>query len=700
MKFSQRILLNIFFAVVLIVILITTIFSYRQIDKISVSNQWVKHTHQVMETTNNVLLDMVEVESIARLYLISGDASYLGNFDQKVQTIFDNLSLVKILTQENPTQQALMKKLEPLLNDRIAYIKKTIELKSTNKLSDNSALVVIHHGQDLTVKIKEMISIIYGNEVVLLQQREEEFLRNFHFTNIIYNGVDVVNICLLFIIMVFLNKMLTSLSISEKIAKQSEALLKGIIGGSKEYIAAIDQNYNFLSFNDAFEREFYELFGKHVEVGMNLKGALAHLPGEQKKSLALWARALRGEEFSVIEKFGSDPQFKNQYEVTYNSIYNEKNQLIGASVIARDIGKRMEEEIKLKDANKKLEKSLRQVESQAKEMTLINDMNNKLRSSASMEETLSMISLYLKKLLPFSSGVIYLINAPKKYLEAMAEWNAPHVTEKIFSPDQCWGLRQGKMYFYINENESIACKHCEGQRHLRSYFCVPLLALNEVIGVLHLQLTESFEMHQEEIIRFYEQNNLMIQNLAGQISLAISNIKLHEVLKTRSSRDLLTNLYNRSYLNDTFERDIQRAKRNNSSMAIVMMDLDLFKNVNDTFGHEAGDKVLVEISKLIINQMRKSDIACRYGGEEIIIILYDVTLQEAVEKVEQLKKAISTMEFPFANASVVTASFGIAMFPENGEDPDQLIKAADTAMYHSKKEGRNKVTVYNTIFKK
>ncbi len=558
-RFSQRMLLNIIFAIALIAILTTNVYSYHQIDKVMESNQWVKHTHQAMEAINNILLDLIEVESVTRAYVISEDTTFVANIDETINKVFTDFSLAKKITEHNPQQQILLEKLEPLLKYGILKIKETMKLKQENKLQYNITLPLIHASENISDRIKEMINEIYKNEVTLLQQREETFLRDFNFTNTLSFTVDIINLSLLLFSILCFNKMFSSLIASRE----------------------------------------------------------------------------------------------------------------------------------------KLERTLLQVENQSKEMVISNDMNNKLRSSGSMQETVSMALLYLKKILPFSSGVIYLMNHSKNYLEAVAEWNEPNVTEHIFTPDQCWGLRQGKIYFYINKDESMPCKHSEGESHIRSYVCMPLLALNEVVGVLHLQITNSHDMDQNEIIKLYENNNLMIQNIAGQISLSISNIKLYEVLKQRSTRDLLTGLYNRSYLSDTFERDVQRAKRNNTSIVVIMMDIDFFKNVNDTYGHEAGDAVLREVSKLLTLELRKSDIACRYGGEEFLIILYDTVFQDASERIEQLRQKISNLQFHFVALFSITVSFGVAMFPENGNNSEELIKAADQALYVSKKTGRNKVTVYN-----
>ncbi len=277
------------------------------------------------------------------------------------------------------------------------------------------------------------------------------------------------------------------------------------------------------------------------------------------------------------------------------------------------------------------------------------------------------------------------------------EWNGPKFIEKVMSPEQCWGLREGKIFLYVSKNENILCKHFSNSEEKScSYICVPLLAFNEVIGVLHLQLFFLLDAEKKDIIEFYNRNHMMIQNLASQISLSISNIKLNEILKIRSTRDVLTGLYNRIYLEELLEKDLQRAKRKNSSVAIVMMDLDHFKNVNDRYGHESGDIVLKQVSSLITLRLRTSDVACRYGGEEIVIILYDISVENVLEKINELKLSISELEFHFADLLKITASFGIAMFPEHGDDVQQIIKAADGSLYVSKKLGRNRITLYNS----
>jgi diguanylate cyclase (GGDEF)-like protein len=152
--------------------------------------------------------------------------------------------------------------------------------------------------------------------------------------------------------------------------------------------------------------------------------------------------------------------------------------------------------------------------------------------------------------------------------------------------------------------------------------------------------------------------------------------------------DPLTTLYNRRFLSDYLPRELMRAWRHGSSVALVMLDLDRFKQVNDTRGHAVGDAVLVQVAALLKRQIRGSDVVCRYGGEEFALVLPDTTPDGARHRGEEIRVAIGRER----NAlSGVTASAGIALFPSNAFDADSLIRAADAALYEAKQSGRDRV---------
>jgi len=167
---------------------------------------------------------------------------------------------------------------------------------------------------------------------------------------------------------------------------------------------------------------------------------------------------------------------------------------------------------------------------------------------------------------------------------------------------------------------------------------------------------------------------------------------LQDQLQKQAIHDSLTGLYNRLALNEFFDRELSIAKRSKGTIGVVIADLDHFKEVNDAFGHLAGDETLRVFSELIQSSFRVSDVCCRYGGEEFVILLPDMSLEDTADRVEHLRKAIEETEIVCGPARVrVTASFGVAMYPEHGLTRDELIAAADRALYRGKGSGRNRV---------
>jgi diguanylate cyclase (GGDEF)-like protein len=162
-------------------------------------------------------------------------------------------------------------------------------------------------------------------------------------------------------------------------------------------------------------------------------------------------------------------------------------------------------------------------------------------------------------------------------------------------------------------------------------------------------------------------------------------------LREQTIRDPLTSLYNRRFLQDYLERELIRAKRERAPLALIMMDLDRFKRINDRAGHQAGDQVLVEVGALLKRHVRGSDIACRYGGEEFAVVLPKTTLESARRRSAEICSAIRR-EAELLRG--VTASLGVALCPAHATDAEDLLRAADHALYKAKGGGRNQVRIF------
>jgi len=170
---------------------------------------------------------------------------------------------------------------------------------------------------------------------------------------------------------------------------------------------------------------------------------------------------------------------------------------------------------------------------------------------------------------------------------------------------------------------------------------------------------------------------------------------LQAELKDKAVRDPLTGLYNRHYLHETLPRELARARREAYPLAMVMVDLDYFKAINDTYGHVTGDQAITQAARVLQKLARESDLVCRYGGEEFLAVLPRMALEEALQLAERWRDAIAQATLhKFGTEIRLTASFGVAVFPEHATGGEALLQCADAALYSSKGHGRNRVNAY------
>ncbi len=171
---------------------------------------------------------------------------------------------------------------------------------------------------------------------------------------------------------------------------------------------------------------------------------------------------------------------------------------------------------------------------------------------------------------------------------------------------------------------------------------------------------------------------------------------LQSKLREQAIRDPLTNLFNRRYLEETLDRELARAERESYPVCIIMVDLDHFKKTNDTYGHDAGDQVLRALATTLSEQSRRGDFACRYGGEEFVIVMPNITKHTAYERAKKLRRRLNSLVIPYeCHRLTTTISMGIAVFPQNGESRKELLRAADQAMYAAKRAGRDHILTYD-----
>lgn len=320
------------------------------------------------------------------------------------------------------------------------------------------------------------------------------------------------------------------------------------------------------------------------------------------------------------------------------------------------------------------------------EIRSLSRISDSLQACLSLEEAYRVIPRLVQKLFPLHSGIIYTISSSGNIVEAATTWGNNLASQLVFSPNDCWGIRCGRPHLFENTYSSLACSHFT-QPVAEECYCVPMMAQGEALGLFYLQAPERG--------KFTEAKQQLAVTVAEHIALALANLRLRETLKNQSIRDPLTGLFNRRYLEESLERELLRAERQKHSVGVIMIDIDHFKKLNDTFGHEAGDIVLQELAVFLQGSIRGSDIACRYGGEEFTLILPEATLEVTKQRAEQLREGAKHLHVHYRRQPIgrITLSLGVASFPSEASSASAVLRAADEALYKAKSTGRDRVQI-------
>jgi diguanylate cyclase (GGDEF)-like protein len=229
----------------------------------------------------------------------------------------------------------------------------------------------------------------------------------------------------------------------------------------------------------------------------------------------------------------------------------------------------------------------------------------------------------------------------------------------------------------------LRCQHL-GETEFYPYLCVPLSAQGETLGLLYLQEGPG------EVIKRWE---MLASIVAERVALAIANLKLRETLHMQSIRDLLTGLLNRRYMDESLERELRRAARLGHPVGVAMIDIDHFSAFNRTSGHEAGDAVLHDLGEFIRQKVHNEEIACRFGGEEFVIIFPEMSLEKTLQNADSLRDGIKKLNVYHQSRLLdgVTVSIGVAVFPQDGSSAEALLTSAKAALIRAKESGGDQV---------
>ena len=326
--------------------------------------------------------------------------------------------------------------------------------------------------------------------------------------------------------------------------------------------------------------------------------------------------------------------------------------------------------------------------------TVLSRMTHRMQACESKDEVADVVRLFLPAILPGCPGRLYLFEKTDNIMRQASEWLAPADSAARFGPMDCWALRRGTLHQHGADQPDMPCEHlrsAEGgpesgreSANAVSSVCVPLTAQREVIGLLYC------EMPDEPAYRAHEHYIVM---LAENISLSLANMGLREELQEQAMADSLTGLANRRQLEQRLGALLGDSQHTDRRVSCIMMDVDHFKMLNDTYGHDKGDDVLREIARILQSHTREDGLAFRYGGEEFVILLPGVETEDALLRAEAIRSDIAAHRFHHDGIVIdgVTASFGVSTSPDICPDT-RLVPTADAALYESKANGRNRVT--------
>lgn len=328
------------------------------------------------------------------------------------------------------------------------------------------------------------------------------------------------------------------------------------------------------------------------------------------------------------------------------------------------------------------------------QMRSLSELSDWLQAARSLDEGAGVLGRALPTLLPGTRGVLLLFNASRTLLLPLAEWGWTAGQAHPTSPDNCWALRRGEARFPGEGRFAPPCLS-NGLPGGQEYMCFPLFVHGETLGLLRFQgagadrpevFTDKTELRQ-----------LMIP-LTRQIGLALSALQLQDRLLEQARRDPLTGLANRRHLEEELSVQANLAATGDTPLSLLALDIDHFKRLNDTFGHDAGDAVLVQMGQTLRKFTPVGALAARPGGEEFCLLLPGFTGDEALALAEQVRAAIEGWSLAHAGISLgrITASLGVSTWGDTATSAPALVKAADEALYQAKHAGRNRVVVART----
>ncbi|WP_442779191.1 diguanylate cyclase [Enterobacter cancerogenus] len=318
---------------------------------------------------------------------------------------------------------------------------------------------------------------------------------------------------------------------------------------------------------------------------------------------------------------------------------------------------------------------------------LLARMTQRFQGCESFADVINVAELFAPNIAPGVSGRLYIVDRASWEMRCAAEWLSPEGEKKPFHPDACWAIRRGQSHPPVNGEPDIACSHLPASQMHHS-LCVPLIAQGEAIGLLSFQ----------NITPDTAPSRAYLELMAEALGLALANQRLRDALLEKALFDPLTGLRNRHHLEDTLRTQMTQAMRNKEPISCLMIDIDHFKSINDRFGHEAGDQVIKSVATIIQRAVHDTGLAFRYGGEEFLALLTGADEDAAHACATKIYDGVQALSphYGLTEIGPVDVSIGIASYPQHAQS-DNLLRAADVALYRAKELGRSRIVSFGML---
>lgn len=688
MNLSRRILA--LFALALAITGAGLFLALRARENLIESARQVTHTYEIIETLDGLLTDMLDVETGQRGFVITGEDRYLE--PQRLAAERVAVDVEKLDAQvRDPRVRAWLEELVQHVEHKLSLSREVVGRRRSGGFEAAAATIQAMHGKETMDEIRRLVGAMRARERELLVERTTRAEEHAQFATRLFAGALLVSGALIFGVILRLRREVMARLATEGELRRHSAISDGVLTSMTDGVLVVDPAGKPILTNRAaaslldHRTRGGDIVSSGTPAVYRADGVTPYPPDEMPL-----ARALRGESVAPVEcctrrPDGVEPVW---YEVAARPLGSGDGESLGAMAVFRDVTQARRAERALRESNDSLQASYGALERRNREVLLLGELTGLLQACIEQAEASAVIAQCLTRLLPTTSGAIYLLNPSRNLVSQGAAWGEVQPGELTFAPDDCWALRRGRAHVLDERRLGLRCRHVGAE--VASCACLPLLAHGETLGVLHLRGAAA-----EVGAAAAEDSRHLLGAVADEVGLALANLRLRDSLRQQSIRDPLTGLFNRRYMEESFERELLRAVRHGTSIGVLVIDVDHFKDFNDTYGHDAGDALLCELGAVLKAGVRGEDIACRYGGEEFVMILPDASAAETMQRAEALRARAKGIVVHHGERTLrtVTLSIGVALFPDHAHDAKTLVQVADRALYQAKRGGRDRVVL-------